>query len=167
MLQTLPTSMQLELLQRLREAKMARNRESFQQRAAQPASFSSFQMEEYLKASALRRAPLVATLLPCSPPRSAAGPSAPLGCARRSTWIGWCLHGPTVRQRLDSLVDGGACALTGDRVRRRRMDSVKDAMNASVLAGQGGVQTRRIAAEEGREYILQARQPAATPQSAA
>ena len=56
MLQTLPTSMQLELLQRLREAKMARNRESFQQRAAQPASFSSFQMEEYLKASALRRA---------------------------------------------------------------------------------------------------------------
>ena len=56
MLQTLPTSMQLELLQRMREAKMARNRESFQQRAAQPASFSSFQMEEYLKASALRRA---------------------------------------------------------------------------------------------------------------
>jgi len=53
-LQTLPTSMQLELLQRLREEKMARNRESFQQRAAQPASFSSFQMDEYLKASALR-----------------------------------------------------------------------------------------------------------------
>ncbi|KAK9826114.1 hypothetical protein WJX81_004563 [Elliptochloris bilobata] len=90
-LQTLPTSMQLELLQRMREARMARNRESFQQRAAQPANFSSFQMAEYLKASALRR----------------------------------------------------------------RMDSVKDAMNASVLAGQGGVQARRIAAEEGREYILQ------------
>ena len=47
------------------------------------------------------------------------------------------------------------------------MDSVKDAMNASVLAGQGGVQARRIAAEEGREYILQARPPAAHPQSAA
>ena len=67
-LQTLPTSMQLELLQRLREAKMARNRESFQQRAAQPASFSSFQMEEYLKASALRRAPPAALFrfLQCS-----------------------------------------------------------------------------------------------------
>ncbi len=61
-LQTLPTSMQLELLQRLRDEKMARNRESFQQRAAQPASFSSFQMDEYLKASALKRAPLCPTL---------------------------------------------------------------------------------------------------------
>ena len=46
------------------------------------------------------------------------------------------------------------------------MDSVKDAMNASVLAGQGGVQARRIAAEEGREYILQARPPGAHPHSA-
>ncbi len=39
------------------------------------------------------------------------------------------------------------------------MNSVKDAMNASALAGAGGVQARRIAAEEGREYILQARAP--------
>lgn len=67
-LQTLPTSMQLELLQRLREAKMARNRESFQQRAAQPANFSSFQMAEYLKASALRCASSAccARTRPCS-----------------------------------------------------------------------------------------------------
>ena len=35
------------------------------------------------------------------------------------------------------------------------MESVKDAMNASVLAGAGGLVAKRIAAEEGREYILQ------------
>lgn len=35
------------------------------------------------------------------------------------------------------------------------MENVKDAMNASVLAGAGGLVAKRIAAEEGREYILQ------------
>ena len=34
------------------------------------------------------------------------------------------------------------------------MENVKDAMNASVLAGAQGTVAKRIAAEEGREYIL-------------
>ena len=37
-------------------------------------------------------------------------------------------------------------------LRRRKVDEVKDALNA---AAGGGVAARRIAAEEGREYILQ------------
>ena len=51
---TLPPSMQLDLLQRMRDHKIFENREHFQQRAQQPGSFSSFQIQEYLKASAFR-----------------------------------------------------------------------------------------------------------------
>ena len=41
------------------------------------------------------------------------------------------------------------------------MDKIKDAMNAKARAGQSGVQSRRIAAQEGREYILQHDDPPA------
>ena len=53
-LSTLPPSMQLDIMTKLREQKTYVNREGFQQRQAQPLSFSQFQMEEYLKASAIR-----------------------------------------------------------------------------------------------------------------
>lgn len=53
-LSTLPPSMQLDIMTKLREQKTYVNREHFQQRQAQPQSFSQFQMEEYLKASAIR-----------------------------------------------------------------------------------------------------------------
>ena len=39
---------------------------------------------------------------------------------------------------------------------RRQIDGLKDTMNASVVAGVEGAVARRIAADEGREYILQA-----------
>jgi hypothetical protein len=77
----------------MRDHKIFENREHFQQRAQQPNDFSSFQIQEYLKASAFRR----------------------------------------------------------------QMESVKDAMNASASAGAPGTVAKRIAAEEGREYILQVR----------
>ncbi|KAK9904154.1 hypothetical protein WJX75_005482 [Coccomyxa subellipsoidea] len=86
---TLPPSMQLDLLTKMRENKIYENREKFARHANQPASFSSLQMQEYLKASAFRR----------------------------------------------------------------KIEGVKDALNASAAAG--GAVARRIAAEEGREYILQ------------
>lgn len=35
------------------------------------------------------------------------------------------------------------------------MDALKDEMNAKVMAGRGGVQAHRIAAQPDREYILQ------------
>ena len=41
------------------------------------------------------------------------------------------------------------------------MDKIKDAMNAKARAGEAGVQSRRIAAQSGREYILQQDAPAA------
>lgn len=53
-LSTLPPSMQLDIIARVREQKTYTNREHFQQRQAQPLSFSQFQMEEYLKSSAIR-----------------------------------------------------------------------------------------------------------------
>eukprot|EP00887_Chlorella_sp_A99_P002071 scaffold21.g2071.t1 len=84
-LSTLPPSLQLDLLLRLREQKRTANREAFESRAGKPASFSAFQMEQYLATT------------------------------------------------------------------ERRMDEVKDTMNAAA----GGAQAaRRIAAEAGREYVL-------------
>ncbi len=47
--------MQLDLLTKMRENKIYENREKFARHANQPASFSSLQMQEYLKASAFRR----------------------------------------------------------------------------------------------------------------
>ena len=46
--------MQLDLLTKMRENKIYENREKFARHANQPASFSSLQMQEYLKASAFR-----------------------------------------------------------------------------------------------------------------
>ncbi|KAK9830500.1 hypothetical protein WJX72_012105 [[Myrmecia] bisecta] len=54
-LSTLPPSMQLELMAKLREQKNLENREQFQKHAGRPLNFSQFQMETYLKASAFRR----------------------------------------------------------------------------------------------------------------
>ena len=53
-LANLPPSVQLDLMTKLREQKTYSNREGFQQRQAQPLDFSQFQMDEYLKASAIR-----------------------------------------------------------------------------------------------------------------
>lgn len=53
-LSTLPPSMQLDIMAKLREQRTYGNREGFQKRQAQPQSFSQFQMAEYLKASAVR-----------------------------------------------------------------------------------------------------------------
>ena len=117
---TLPPSMQLDLLQRMRDHKIFENREHFQQRAQQPGSFSSFQIQEYLKASAFR----------CVLFR----PGAVLACEE-------C---PGLRPEYGP-------------ANRRQMESVKDAMNASAMAGASGGVANRIAAEEGREYILQVR----------
>ena len=71
-LSTLPPSMQLDIMTKLREQKTYVNREGFQQRQAQPLSFSQFQMEEYLKASAIRCAllPLWKSLCSCVSPSS-------------------------------------------------------------------------------------------------
>jgi hypothetical protein len=54
MLSNLPPSVQLDIMAKLREQKTYFNREGFQQRQAQPLNFSQFQMDEYLKASAVR-----------------------------------------------------------------------------------------------------------------
>ena len=43
---------------RMRDHKIFENREHFQKHAEQPANFSTFQMQEYLKASAFRHVPL-------------------------------------------------------------------------------------------------------------
>ena len=53
-LKSLPPSYQLELFTRMKERKVQVNRDAFQQRQAEPQKFSSFQMEEYLKASDMR-----------------------------------------------------------------------------------------------------------------
>ena len=51
---TLPPSMQLEFMDKLRERMVSENREQFQQRTGIPIDFSTFQMQQYLKASAFR-----------------------------------------------------------------------------------------------------------------
>lgn len=53
-LSTLPPSLQLDLLLRLREQRQAANREAFESRAGLPASFSHFQMAQYLAATQFR-----------------------------------------------------------------------------------------------------------------
>ena len=53
-LANLPPSVQLDLMTKMREQKTYMNRDGFQQRQAQPLSFSQFQMDEYLKASSVR-----------------------------------------------------------------------------------------------------------------
>lgn len=53
-LSTLPQSMQLEAMQRLRERMTHANRDKFQQQAVNPSGFSVLQMQEYLKASKFR-----------------------------------------------------------------------------------------------------------------
>ncbi|KAK9806600.1 hypothetical protein WJX73_007536 [Symbiochloris irregularis] len=89
-LSTLPPSLQLELMGKLRESKTYRNREEFASRTGNPLGFSTFQMQQYLDTSAVRR----------------------------------------------------------------KMDRLKDEMNAKAMAGKGGVQAHRIAAQPDREYIL-------------
>lgn len=54
-LSTLPPSMQFDVMLKMREQQMAVNREAFVQRAAVPQDFSQFQLQTYLKATALRR----------------------------------------------------------------------------------------------------------------
>ena len=56
MLGTLAPSMQLELLQKMREKKTHTNREQFAQHTGRPLDFSSFQMQQYLQSSAFRSA---------------------------------------------------------------------------------------------------------------
>ena len=51
---TLAPSMQLELLQKMREKKTYINREKFAQHTGRPLDFSSFQMQQYLQSSAFR-----------------------------------------------------------------------------------------------------------------
>ncbi len=46
--------MQLDLLTKMRDNKIYENRERFARHANQPTSFSTLQMQEYLKASAFR-----------------------------------------------------------------------------------------------------------------
>ena len=53
-LSTLPPSMQLDIMLRLREQQMASNRDALLQRKDDPAQFSQFQIQQYLKASQLR-----------------------------------------------------------------------------------------------------------------
>eukprot|EP00897_Mesotaenium_endlicherianum_P008624 jgi/Mesen1/7790/ME000408S06911 len=54
-LAALPTSVHLELMVQMRERLVAENREKFQQVAKAPQSFSSLQIEAYLKTVAMRR----------------------------------------------------------------------------------------------------------------
>ena len=49
--------MQLDLMTKIRDNKIYENRAHFQKHAAQPLNFSSFQIQEYLKASAFRWQP--------------------------------------------------------------------------------------------------------------
>jgi len=53
-LSTLPPSLALDLMGRMRERQQAANRSQFEARAAAPASFSQFQMQQYLAASQFR-----------------------------------------------------------------------------------------------------------------
>ena len=52
-----PCALQLDLMTKIRDNKIYENRAHFQKHAAQPLNFSSFQIQEYLKASAFRWAP--------------------------------------------------------------------------------------------------------------
>ncbi|KAL0021716.1 hypothetical protein WJX79_006455 [Trebouxia sp. C0005] len=54
-LSTLPPSLQLEFALKLRERKQAENREHFQKHTGQPQAFSSFQLQQYLKGTQLKR----------------------------------------------------------------------------------------------------------------
>ena len=47
-------SAQLDIIMRVREQRVTLNREKFEARSGVPASFSEFQLQQYLKASALR-----------------------------------------------------------------------------------------------------------------
>lgn len=51
---TLPPSLQLDLMLKMREQKQAANRQQFEARRAAPASFSQFQMQQYLAATRFR-----------------------------------------------------------------------------------------------------------------
>ncbi len=53
-LSTLPQSMQLQIMEQMREQLHAFNRDKFTSRSGQPENFSSFQLATYLKASAFR-----------------------------------------------------------------------------------------------------------------
>ena len=57
----------------------------------------------------------------------------------------------------DLVLSGGRSGCCNKRALhcRRQIDGLKDAMNASAVAGVEGAIARRIAADEGREYILQ------------
>ena len=55
-LSNLPASAQLDIITKMRERRVQANRDAFQQRRAKPQSFSSFQLEGYLKASNIRSA---------------------------------------------------------------------------------------------------------------
>ena len=52
--QPLVCALQLDLMTKIRDNKIYENRAHFQKHAAQPLNFSSFQIQEYLKASAFR-----------------------------------------------------------------------------------------------------------------
>lgn len=54
-LSTLPPSVQLDVMLRLRDRQMAANRGEFEQLSGKPEKFSEYQMQQYLKASNLRR----------------------------------------------------------------------------------------------------------------
>ena len=56
-LSTLPPSLQLELMAKLREHKTYKNREEFANRTGNPMGFSTFQMQQYLATSAVRWEP--------------------------------------------------------------------------------------------------------------
>lgn len=53
-LATLPPSMQLEVMLRLRDRRTMANRSGFEERTGRPEAFSQFQMQQYLRASTLR-----------------------------------------------------------------------------------------------------------------
>lgn len=53
-LSTLPQSMQLQIMEQMRDQLQAFNRDKFTSRSGQPENFSSFQLQTFLKASAFR-----------------------------------------------------------------------------------------------------------------
>ena len=53
-LSTLPQSMQLQIMEQMRDQLHAFNRDKFTSRSGQPENFSSFQLQTFLKASTFR-----------------------------------------------------------------------------------------------------------------
>ena len=85
MLSTLPPSMALDVMMRMRETQQAANREMLEERSGKPASFSQFQMQQYLAAVGFRCVfGTGACTKRCSAPPPWARPCCPLPMQRAS-----------------------------------------------------------------------------------